>query len=72
MDLLGGRWMKKCYICNGDVEDKRVSVEREWNGKKMVIEDVPAKVCVQCGEQYLDGKTTLRLEKIKKTNDFPQ
>ncbi|MFD1361276.1 type II toxin-antitoxin system MqsA family antitoxin [Lentibacillus salinarum] len=64
--------MRKCYICNGDVEHRRVSVEREWNGKKMIIEDVPAAVCEQCGEQYFDGETTLRLEKIKKASVFPQ
>ncbi|WP_373895577.1 type II toxin-antitoxin system MqsA family antitoxin [Virgibacillus natechei] len=63
--------MKKCYICNGDIETKRVSVEREWNGKKIVIQDVPAEVCEQCGERYFDGETTLRLEKIKKATVFP-
>ncbi|TFJ91795.1 YgiT-type zinc finger protein [Lentibacillus salicampi] len=41
----------------------------EW--KKIIIEDVPAKICKQCGEQYFDGETTLRLEKIKKANIFP-
>lgn len=28
--------MKKCSICNGDLESKHVSVEREWNGKKLL------------------------------------
>lgn len=57
--------MKKCYIYNGDVEPEHVSVECEWNGKKMIIEDVPAEVCEQCGERYFDGETTLRMEKSK-------
>lgn len=59
--------MKKCYLCQqGNIEKKIVTVEREWEGKKIIIENVPAEVCDQCGEKYFDPDTTLKLEKIKK------
>ncbi|QDI91588.1 type II toxin-antitoxin system MqsA family antitoxin [Salicibibacter halophilus] len=64
--------MKKCFLCKGDLTHQRVSVERKWNDKKIIIEDVPAEVCEQCGEHYFDGETTLKLEKIKKAGVFPQ
>lgn len=64
--------MKKCYLCQGDVEHKLVTVERDWKGKKIIIENVPAEVCEQCGERYLDADTTLKLEKIKNASAFPQ
>jgi YgiT-type zinc finger domain-containing protein len=64
--------MKECYLCKGVVEKKLVMVEREWNGKKIIIEGVPAEVCEQCGEKYFDSETTLKLEKIKKASTYPQ
>lgn len=64
--------MTKCYLCQGDLEKKFVTVEREWEGKKIIIENVPAEVCDQCEEKYFDPDTTLKLEKIKKASGFPQ
>ncbi len=64
--------MRKCYICNGDVESKKIDVQREWEGKKILIQDVPAEVCEQCGENYFDSATTLRMEQIKKASIYPQ
>ncbi len=64
--------MKECYLCKGNIEKKLVIVEREYNGKKIIIEDVPAEVCQQCGEKYFDSETTLKLEKIKKASTYPQ
>jgi len=64
--------MNKCYVCQGDVEHKLVTVEREWQGKKIIIESVPAEVCEQCGERFFDADTTLKMEKIRKANVFPQ
>ncbi|UOF90718.1 type II toxin-antitoxin system MqsA family antitoxin [Fodinisporobacter ferrooxydans] len=64
--------MKKCYLCQGEIEQKLVTVEREWKGKKIIIENVPAEVCDQCGERYFDAETTFKMEKIKKATDFPQ
>jgi YgiT-type zinc finger domain-containing protein len=49
-----------------------VTVEREWKSKKVIIEEVPAEVCEQCGEMYFGAETTLRLEKIKKASEYPQ
>ncbi|MFY0546329.1 YgiT-type zinc finger protein [Brevibacillus sp. H7] len=48
-------------MCEGDLEQKLVTVERDWMGKKIIIEDVPTEVCDQCGERYFDAETTLRM-----------
>jgi YgiT-type zinc finger domain-containing protein len=64
--------MKECYFCKGNIEKKLVIVECEYNGKKIIIEDVPAEVCEQCGEKYFNSETTLKLEKIKKASTYPQ
>lgn len=64
--------MNECYLCKGNIEKQLVMVEREWNGRKIIIEGVPAEVCEQCGEKYFDSETTLKLEKIKKASTYPQ
>lgn len=64
--------MKHCRICQGDVEKRNVTVERDWKARKIIIEEVPAEVCEQCGEVYFDAETTLQLEKIKKASKYPQ
>jgi len=63
--------VNNCKICQGNIEKKRVTVEREWKGKKIIIEDVPAMVCEQCGESYFDSETTMQMEKIKKASVYP-
>jgi YgiT-type zinc finger domain-containing protein len=64
--------LKHCFMCEGDLEQKLVTVERDWMGKKIIIEDVPTEVCDQCGERYFDAETTLRMERIKKASMYPQ
>ncbi|GGB46899.1 YgiT-type zinc finger domain-containing protein [Lentibacillus populi] len=64
--------MNTCRICQGSIEKKQITVEREWKGRKIIIEDVPALVCEQCGESYFDSETTLRMEKIKKAAIYPE
>jgi len=44
--------MIKCYFCKGKIEEKRVRVDFRWGDELVVIEDVPAEVCQQCGEKY--------------------
>ena len=52
----------KCAICKtGDLAEGVVTVTLERNGAILVIKDVPAQVCDQCGEYYLDEDTTGRL-----------
>jgi len=64
--------MKNCYLCQGSLGHKFVTVERDWNGKKIIIENVPAEVCEQCGESFFDAETTMKMEKIKKAAVYPQ
>lgn len=44
----------KCVICKtGDVVDGRTTVTLQRAETTVVLEDVPAQVCVQCDEHYL-------------------
>jgi YgiT-type zinc finger domain-containing protein len=52
----------KCVICkNGNTNNENVTLTLELNGKVFIFKDVPARVCGNCGEQYLEEETSRRL-----------
>jgi YgiT-type zinc finger domain-containing protein len=51
-----------CVICkNSQTRPGQVSVTLERGPLTLVFKDVPAEVCENCGEQYIDDATTARL-----------
>ena len=44
--------MKKCYFCKGTVKAERITHIHRWGEQVVILEDVPADVCQQCGEVY--------------------
>ena len=55
--------MVSCSFCSGELEERRVQHEYRWEGKLFVFEDVPARVCRQCGEKYFDAQVVKAMEK---------
>ena len=54
----------KCVICmQGDTQPGVTTVTLERGSLTMVIKEVPAQVCSNCGEAYVDGKAAKRLLK---------
>ena len=54
--------MMPCSFCDGELEERKVQYEYRWEGKLFVFEDVPARVCRQCGEKYFDAKVVKAME----------
>jgi len=54
-----------CYFCSrGILEKRRVTVDFRWGDKLVIIENVPAKVCNECGERYYSAKVVREMERI--------
>ena len=52
----------KCVICkNGETEPGTTSILLERDKTTLVIKNVPAEVCQNCGEGYVDEDTTERV-----------
>jgi YgiT-type zinc finger domain-containing protein len=52
----------KCPISrNGETAPDEATVTLERDGRTLVIRKVPARVCGNCGEEYVDEDTTRRL-----------
>ncbi len=51
-----------CVICRqGETVAAYVTVTLERPGATLVFKNVPARVCDNCGEQYVDETTSLKL-----------
>ena len=52
----------KCVICEqGETRPGKATVTLERGGTTVVIRGVPARVCGDCGEEYVDERTTAEL-----------
>mgnify|MGYP000417960767 CR=1 FL=1 len=57
--------MESCYFCKtGVLVDKYVTVDFRWGDKLVIIENVPAKVCNECGERYYSANISRKMEEI--------
>jgi YgiT-type zinc finger domain-containing protein len=53
-----------CTYCRATVEEKRIEYDYRRRGNLLVISNVPAGVCRQCGETYF------RPDVLKKMDEF--
>jgi len=52
----------KCVICKtGDTHPGKTTITLQRGRTVVVIRDVPAEICEDCGEYYLDDATTHRV-----------
>ncbi|WP_366923741.1 type II toxin-antitoxin system MqsA family antitoxin [Metallumcola ferriviriculae] len=53
-----------CIACKANVNDGEVNHTVDIEGRIIVVKNVPAKVCQQCGDYYIAHDTALKLEEI--------
>ncbi len=54
--------MMICPECKGEMKEERTSVTLFREGQPVLFEDVPAWVCVQCGEIWLSAEAARKLD----------
>ena len=53
-----------CFICSGKVEKGTTTFVLDLKSSLIVIRNVPALVCTQCGEEWIEDYTAIELEQI--------
>lgn len=53
-----------CTFCGGEVEEKRIEYDYRRRGRLLVISNVPARVCRQCGEKYFKPNVLKKMDEI--------
>lgn len=54
----------QCKICNVPLEEKFIKYDFWFRGNLIVVENVPAGVCPQCGEKIITAEVGRRLEAL--------
>ncbi len=53
-----------CPVCKGTMEAGSATVTVDYGPGVIVVRNVPATVCSQCGEEWIDDAEAERIEKI--------
>ncbi len=53
-----------CALCKGSLTKGKVNHIVDLGDGIIIIKDVPANICKQCGEYYVDTQTAIKLEDI--------
>jgi YgiT-type zinc finger domain-containing protein len=56
--------MEKCPLCGGDKTEGHTTYSLDLGFGIVVVRQVPARVCAQCGEEWIDSETAQKLETI--------
>jgi YgiT-type zinc finger domain-containing protein len=59
----------KCEICDTPMEERRIKQNFSIRGELIVVENVPAGVCPQCGEKVVRADVGHWLEALLKNTD---
>ena len=51
-----------CEYCGGHLVEKRVTLHRKVKGNHVLIKNVPAGVCAQCGTRYYAANVLKTIE----------
>lgn len=61
----------RCSVCRGEIEERLIRYIQELGDRVMIIENVPAEVCGQCGEKLLRPEIAFKIEKLVKDAPAP-
>ena len=54
----------KCFLCKGDMNNSTTTYMTIYNNCFIIIKNVPCFKCDQCGEEFINGTTMLKIESI--------
>ena len=55
---------ERCEYCGGLIIEKIVDVSRKFKGKHVLVENVSAGVCTECGTRYYAANVLKTIEEV--------
>ncbi len=59
----------ECEYCSGDIRPQKVTVNYSYKDKLVIIKDVPAGVCQECGQRYYAASTLEKLDAMAQNSE---
>jgi HTH-type transcriptional regulator/antitoxin MqsA len=63
---------EKCPVCGGKIKNQIVKLDLWVEDSLIVIEDVPAEVCMVCGEEVYTLETSRKIDEIIRAKTAPK
>ena len=60
-----------CDLCGGEARERKVSYAIELEGKWIIVENVPATVCSQCGDRLFSANAVEKLQHVVRDQKAP-
>ncbi|MEX0646459.1 MAG: type II toxin-antitoxin system MqsA family antitoxin [Balneolaceae bacterium] len=57
---------QKCYACGGSLKQGETTFTADFGSGVVVVRNVPATVCSQCGMEWIDDESAAKIETIVK------
>lgn len=54
----------QCPFCKGDTCEQLIRYVQQYDSRVVVVENVPADVCSQCGEQLIKADVAEKIQQI--------
>lgn len=54
----------RCFYCGGEMKRDKITHTINRKGYHLLIHEVPAWVCTQCGEVYFEGDTIDSIQEV--------
>ena len=53
-----------CPLCSGKIEESSTTFTVDLGNGVLIVREVPAQICRQCGEEWFDKKVSHRLDQL--------
>ena len=53
-----------CPFCKGEAKEQLIRYVQEYDGQVVIIENVPAHVCAQCGEKLIRPEVAEKIQRL--------
>ena len=53
-----------CAFCKGEMEGRLVRYMSDFEGRVVIVENVPAEVCTQCGEKLIGPEVVEKIQRL--------
>lgn len=55
---------KKCSACHSETTSKNITYTQWYQGELIAVENVPAEVCQNCGEEYFSPEIVDKIQRV--------
>lgn len=52
----------KCQFCGNQLKKKKVDIARYWGKNLIALNNVPALICIKCGERFFEAKVSKKID----------